>query len=120
MDTPAYGSTTGSGSAATSSPWKGILGAFFSEACRKAGVLGGGGAGVVAVGVAVAAVDDAGRTALGSEVDLLFDLPGRGDADVLGGHLVVRLAVDRLAAGGRCAEVDGRGLVSQLAPRGVR
>jgi hypothetical protein len=71
------------------------------------------GAGEVAGGVAGAAVHDAGRPALGAEVHRFLDLPGRGDPDALGGHLAVRLALDRLAARGRSGEGDGGGFVGQ-------
>ncbi|CAG6393648.1 hypothetical protein SCOCK_210088 [Actinacidiphila cocklensis] len=77
---------------------------------------GAGGAGEVAGRVAVAAVDDAGRAVLGSGVHPLFDLPGRGDAGPLGGHLVVGLAVDRFAQGRRGAEVDRGGQDPEPAP----
>jgi hypothetical protein len=76
-----------------------------------AGLVGGGGVGEVAGGAAVAAVDDAGRAPVGAAVHGLLDLPVRGDSVPLGGHPVVRLALDGLAARRRGAEVDGRGFV---------
>ncbi|WP_143031591.1 hypothetical protein [Actinacidiphila guanduensis] len=60
-------------------------------------------------------MDDAGRSVLSAEVDRLLDLPGRGGADALGGHLVVRLPLDRLAAGGGGGEVDEGGFVGRAA-----